>query len=49
MVVLGMITNMLPFAVLPLYSTIEKLQKSLLEASSDLGATPVQTFFTTGW
>ena len=27
------------------YSTIEKLQKSLLEASSDLGATPVQTFF----
>ena len=45
LVVLGMITNMLPFAVLPLYSTIEKLQKSLLEASSDLGATPVQTFF----
>ncbi len=44
LVVLGMITNMLPFAVLPLYSTIEKLQKSLLEASSDLGATPVQTF-----
>ena len=28
LVVLGMITNMLPFAVLPLYSTIEKLQKS---------------------
>lgn len=44
LVVLGMITNMLPFAVLPLYSSIEKLQKSLLEASSDLGATPVQTF-----
>lgn len=44
LVMLGMITNMLPFAVLPLYSSIEKLQKSLLEASSDLGAKPRQTF-----
>ncbi|WP_419026542.1 ABC transporter permease [Intestinimonas butyriciproducens] len=45
LVVLGLITDMLPFAVLPLYSSIEKLQKSLLEASADLGATPSQTFF----
>lgn len=45
LVMLGMVTNMLPFAVLPLYSSIEKLQKSLLEASSDLGARPIQTFF----
>lgn len=45
LVMLGMVTNMLPFAVLPLYSSIEKLEKSLLEASSDLGAKPVQTFF----
>ena len=45
LVVLGLITNMLPFAVLPLYSSIERLQKSLLEASADLGATPSQTFF----
>ena len=45
LVVLGLITNMLPFAVLPLYSSIEKLQKSLLEASADLGATPSQTCF----
>lgn len=44
LVVLGMITNMLPFAVLPLYSSIEKLDNSLLEASADLGANPVQTF-----
>lgn len=44
LVVLGMITNMLPFAVLPLYSCIEKLDKSLLEASSDLGANPKTTF-----
>lgn len=44
LVVLGMITNMLPFAVLPLYSCIEKLDGSLLEASADLGANPVTTF-----
>ncbi|MDL2293813.1 ABC transporter permease [Ruminococcaceae bacterium OttesenSCG-928-D13] len=44
LVALGMVTNMLPFAVLPLYSTIEKLEKSLLEASSDLGASPAKTF-----
>lgn len=45
LVVLGLVTNMLPFAVLPLYSSIEKLEKSLLEASSDLGATPAMTFW----
>ena len=41
---IGLFTNMLPFAVLPMYSSIEKLQKSLLEASYDLGADPVKTF-----
>jgi spermidine/putrescine transport system permease protein len=45
LVALGLITNMLPFAILPLYSSIEKLGKSLLEASSDLGARPSVTFF----
>lgn len=41
---IGLFTNMLPFAVLPMYSSIEKLQKSLLEASYDLGANRVTTF-----
>lgn len=41
----GLFTGMLPFAVLPMYSSIEKLQKNLLEASSDLGADPKTTFF----
>lgn len=45
LVMLGMITNMLPFAVLPMYSSIEKLSKSLLEASADLGASRSTTFF----
>lgn len=44
LVILGLITNFLPFAVLPMYSSIEKLQGSLLEASADLGATPRETF-----
>lgn len=39
-----MITNMLPFAVLPMYSSIEKLNKSFLEASADLGANGATTF-----
>lgn len=44
LVMLGMITNMLPFAVLPMYSSIEKLSPSLLEASADLGASRRETF-----
>ena len=44
LVLIGLITNMLPFAVLPMYSTIEKLEKSMLEASADLGANPRETF-----
>ena len=45
LVLLGLITNFLPFAVLPMYSSIEKLQGNLLEASADLGARPAVTFF----
>jgi ABC-type spermidine/putrescine transport system, permease component I len=41
---IGLFTGMLPFAVLPMYSSIEKLQKNLLEASSDLGANARTTF-----
>ncbi len=43
-VIMGLLTAMLPFSVLPLYSSIEKLDKSLLEASKDLGANPAKTF-----
>ena len=45
MVLMGLLIACLPFSVLPLYSSIEKLDKSLIEASKDLGARPVQTFF----
>lgn len=43
--VLGMVYCFIPFMVLPLYTAIEKLDGSLLEASSDLGAKPYKTFF----
>lgn len=35
---------LLPFMILPLYSSIEKLDASLLEAAQDLGAKPVISF-----
>lgn len=44
-VVLGLIYILLPFMVMPLYSSIEKLDKSYLEAARDLGANKCQTFF----
>lgn len=43
--ILGMVYCLIPFMILPLYTAIEKLDDSLLEASSDLGARPVATFF----
>lgn len=43
--ILGMVYCLIPFMILPLYTAIEKLDTSLLEASSDLGAKPVSTFF----
>ena len=41
---IGMVYNYLPFVILPLYTTMLKTDKSLLEAASDLGANPVQVF-----
>lgn len=45
-VYLGIVYSYLPFMVLPLYATLEKLDESLLEASADLGARPATSFFT---
>ena len=43
-IVLGIVYNYLPLMVLPLYVSLERLDKSLLEGSRDLGAGPVATF-----
>ncbi|MDX6750627.1 ABC transporter permease [Geminicoccaceae bacterium 1502E] len=44
-VVLGVTYVYLPFMVLPLYATLERLDRSLLEASLDLGASQWRTFW----
>lgn len=42
--VIGMTYDFLPFMILPIYTCLTKLDKSLLEAASDLGANDVQAF-----
>ena len=42
--VIGMTYDFLPFMILPMYTTLMKLDTSLIEAAGDLGANPVQTF-----
>ena len=44
-VLIGAIYGYLPLMVPPIYVSLEKLDKRLLEASADLGATPIRTFF----
>lgn len=44
-VVLGLVYVCIPYAVLPMYSSIERMDKALLEASYDLGVGRVKTFF----
>ncbi|EEX50019.1 spermidine/putrescine transport system permease PotB [Pasteurella multocida] len=43
-VVIGLVYLLLPFMILPLYATIEKLDHRLLEAAKDLGANAFQRF-----
>lgn len=43
-VLLGMVYNFLPFMILQINTALCKMDQSLLEASADLGATPMQTF-----
>ena len=43
-VIIGLVYILLPFMVMPLYSSIEKLDRPLLEAARDLGASKLQTF-----
>ncbi len=44
-VIFAIVQNFLPFMILPLYGSIEKLPRRLLEASQDLGASPARTFW----
>lgn len=44
-VLLGMVYNFIPFMILQINTSLSKMDKSLLEASSDLGANNIQTFW----
>lgn len=44
-VLIGAVYGFLPLMVPPIYVSLEKLDKRLLDASADLGATPIRTFF----
>jgi spermidine/putrescine transport system permease protein len=43
-VMIGMVYEFLPFMILPLYTSLEKIENSLLEAAADLGAPPWRAF-----
>lgn len=43
-VLIGMIYEFLPFMILPLYTSLEKIENSILEAAADLGAPPWKVF-----
>jgi spermidine/putrescine transport system permease protein len=44
-VYIGLVFKTLPFMILPLYSNLQKIDKSVLEVGRDLGATSVQLFW----
>ena len=43
-VILGLVYGYIPFLILPLFAALDRIDKSLLEAARDLGATPFRTF-----
>ena len=44
-ILVGMVSMYLPFMTLPIYSVLEKIDRSLLDASKDLGANQFKTFY----
>jgi spermidine/putrescine transport system permease protein len=42
--VLGLVYNFLPFMILPIYTSVERLASALIEAAYDLGASPLRAF-----
>jgi len=42
--ILGLVYNYLPFMILPIYTSVERLDNAMIEAAYDLGARPVRAF-----
>ena len=45
----GLVYSYLPFMILPLYATLERMDLDLVDAAQDLGATPSQAFWNITW
>ncbi len=48
-VYIGIVYSYLPFMILPLYSALEKMDETLLEAAADLGCPPLSAFWKITW
>jgi spermidine/putrescine transport system permease protein len=48
-VLIGMVYEYLPFMILPLYASLEKIEEAQLSAAADLGAKPAQVFWRIVW
>lgn len=48
-VLIGMVYEYLPFMILPLYTSLEKIEEAQLSAAADLGAKPAQVFWRIVW
>jgi putrescine transport system permease protein len=48
-VFIGLTYSYLPFMILPLYATLERMDEDLVEAALDLGATPTRAFWDVTW
>lgn len=44
-IILGMVYNFLPFMILPIYNSLTKIDKNVINAAKDLGADSFQTFY----
>ena len=48
-VIVGLVCNFMPFMIIPIHTSLSKMDKSLIEAAFDLGADPFQTFWKVIW
>ena len=48
-VIVGLVCNFMPFMIIPIHTSLSKMDKSLIEAANDLGANPFQTFWRITW
>ncbi|MCI5902584.1 MAG: ABC transporter permease [Blautia sp.] len=48
-VILGLVCNFMPFMIIPIHTSLSKMDRSLIEAAYDLGANKIQTFCKVIW